>query len=197
MNKLFSYSKTAAFCIIFLLALQIALIFIEGRSLLYITNGLSALYCVLWIVLFALIAKESVKKSPLKIPSFIAGSGYVLSIVSIILFIIGYTSITNGSYNYTLYSVANIVNISAMVATVVGFIWLSRYFSKGSSQRIASYIIAIVIIVNPLVSILYHPWEIEDEAKRTLIINIRSIIGYVATYGSASFFLFSLSKLKK
>jgi len=198
MNKLFSYSKIAAFGVIFLLIIQIALVFVEGKSMLFITNSLGAIYCVLWIVLFALIATKSVKGSPLVAPSFITGAGYVLSIVSIILFVIGYIVISEDTYNYQWYVVANIVNIVAMAATVIGFIWLSKFFAKGSPQKAASIIIPIVIVANYVVStFLYKPWSIEDESKRILVMHIRSIIDYVVTYGSAFFFMFSLSKLKK
>ena len=85
-----------------------------------------------------------------------------------------------------------------MAATVIGFIWLSKFFAKGSPQKAASIIIPIVIVANYVVStFLYKPWSIEDESKRILVMHIRSIIDYVVTYGSAFFFMFSLSKLKK
>lgn len=198
MNKLFSYSKIAAFSVIFLLIIQIAFIFVEGESMLFISKGLNAIYCMLWIVLFGLIVKQSVKTSPLVTPSFITGAGYVLSIVSIILFVIGYIVISEDTYNYQWYVVANIVNIVAMAATVIGFIWLSKFFAKGSPQKTASIIIPIVIAADFIVStFLYKPWTIEDESKRILAMHIRSIIDYVVTYGSAFFFMFSLSKLKK
>lgn len=187
MNKLFSYSKNAAFIVIFLLLAQIALTFVEGKYFMYIRNLVGIIFCILWIVLFALIAKKSVKNSPLITPSYIIIVGYVFSIIGIIISVMVHW-----------YLGAAIMNVIAMVATVIGFIWLSKFFAKGSLQKVASIIIPIVIAADFIVStFLYKPWTIEDESKRILAMHIRSIIDYVATYGSAFFFMFSLSKLKK
>lgn len=58
--------------------------------------------------------------------------------------------------------------------------------------------IPIVIVANYMWSnFLYRPLKIEDVSKRILVMHICSIIDFVTIYGSAFFFMFSLSKLKR
>ncbi len=186
-NKLFSYSKVAAFSIIFLLIVQIALVFVDGNVFpffiyKFINCLLPVVYCALWVALFALIRQGSDKNSPHMKPSFIIGAGYGLSIVTIVI---------NNLFSVSIgILIANVLGVVSTAAVVIGFIWISKFFAKGSSQKIASIIIPIVIVVNYLLAKLLPP-PCDIEAAR-----VRSIITLVATYGSAFFFMLSLSKLK-
>lgn len=146
-NKLFSYSKTAASCVVFLLIIQIALILVGDKvfSPFYynlICNVLSVVYCALWIVLFALITKGAVKNSPLSRPSNIVMAGYILFVVCIILFNIGFVGIYDSQTPFVI-SVVNflssVVNYVIMAATVIGFIWLSKFFCKRFSAKSSIY----------------------------------------------------------
>ena len=179
-NKLFSYSRAAAFSVAFLSVIRIALVFVDGNVFpFFIYKFINCLFRALWVALFALIRQGSDKKSPHMMPSFIIGAGYGLSIVNSLF------SVPIGIL------IANVLDVVSTAAVVIGFIWISKFFAKGSSQKIASIIIPIVIVVNYLLAKLL-PTPCDIEAAR-----VRSIINSVATYGSAFFFMFSLSKLRK
>lgn len=194
----FSYSKIASIGVLFLLVIQTILVFFdEGEISTNILVICRTLYRVLWIVLFALIAKKSVQNSPLVKPSFIAGAGYILSLVSAILFFIARHIAIDEDLSYSpSFLAASIVDVIATIAIFIGFIQFSKVFTKGSPQQLASVIIPIVLVANIVLTSFFIPGKIEDESKRILVMQIRSIIYYVTTYGSAFFFMFSLTKLK-
>ena len=190
-NKLFSYSRTAAFSVAFLLVIWIALVFVDGSVFpvfiyKFINCLLSVVYCALWVALFALIRQGSDKNSPHMKPSFIIVTGYGLSIVTIVIKMIKILfSVPIGIL------IANVLDVVSTAVVVIGFIWISKFFAKGSSLKLASIIIPIVLVINYLLAILLPP-PYDFEAVR-----VRSIINLVFTYCSGFFFMFSLSKLGK
>lgn len=172
MNKLFTYSKNAAFGVIFLMIIQIAFVLIKCDFSPQIQKIAHIIYDTLWIILFALIIKYSVKNSPLVTPSIIIGTAFFLGIVNSIIPI---------PSNYHI--IRSVLILGAIAATVIGFLWFSKYFSKGSPQKKASliYPIASLIIFIPV----YIP------------VPVREIVGSIFTYGAAFFFMYSLSKFNK
>lgn len=199
----FPYSKIASIGVLFMLVIQTILVLCKGKISSNITSNINyicqTLYRVLWIVLFALIAKKSVKNSPLVKPSCIAGAGYILLLVSTFLFFIA-RHIANDKdlYFSPSFLAASIVDFIATIAIFIGFIQFSKVFTKGSPQQLASVIIPIVFVANALFYCFFTWWGIESKRIPTMqMMQIYSIIKYVTTYGSAFFFMFSLTKLKE
>lgn len=172
MDKLFTYSKNAAFGIIFLMIIRTAFVLIKCDFSLQVQKIVHVIYCALWIILFALIVKYSVKNSPLITPSIILGSAFFLEIVNYII------PIPSSSF-----IIRCVLICAAMVATVMGFLWFSKYFSKGSPQKKAS-------LIYPIISLIFF-------IPMYIPISVREVLFPFATYMSAFFFMYSLSKLKK
>lgn len=200
MNKVFSFAKIASVCLIAVLVLQVVLGLSKSNSpLLNIT--ISFIVDAVWVAFFVLLIKSSAKRSPVITPSWIALGAFVAAFISSCFS--GYASslISKSSEDWdtlsTLFTVSNAFHYIYVICIAVGFLWLSKFFQKGSLTKIMCIVIAIVPILLQIYNFTVHPWEIDEESTRNLLTMVVSVIWPALVFIPQSIFLFAFSKLNK
>lgn len=200
MNKVFSFAKIAGICLIAVLVLQVVLSLTKSNSpLLNIAIGF--IVDSVWVAFFVLLIQSSAKRSPVIIPSWIALGAFVAAFISTCFS--GYASslLTNSSEDWgtisTLFTVSNAFHYIYVICLAAGFFWLSKFFQKGSLTKIMCIVIAIVPILLQIYNLTVHPWKIDDESTRNMLLTVVSVVWPAVIFIPQSIFLFAFSKLNK
>jgi hypothetical protein len=200
MNKVFPFAKFAGICFPMIMVFQIV-ISILRKSNPIISVSSSFLVNAIWIIFFILLIRASAKHSPVVPPSWIAIVAFVCSFASSCLSSYFTTLYLNDSEDWDflskLITASNVMHYIYAVALVVAFIWLSRFFPKGSISKAMCITIAVVTIVIQISNLTIHPWKIEDESTRNLVQMGLSILWTLALYIPPTIFFLAFSKLKK
>ena len=200
MNKVFSYARIAGICLPVIMILQIALSLTKTNNpLLNILVGF--LVDALWIVFFTLLIRASAKRSPVVAPSWIGIAAFAMAFLSTCISSYGSSLIIAESDNWettaNLFAVSDVIHYAYVACIAVAFIWLSKYFPKGSILKVMCFVIAIVPILLLVYNLAVHPWKWEDEHMRNTIMTITSVLWPVLIFIPETIFLFAFSKLKK
>ena len=200
MNKVFPYARIAGISLLVIMILQIALSLTKtSNPLLNILVGF--LVDGLWIVLFTLLIRASTKRSPVLAPSWIGIAAFAMVFFSTCISSYGSSLIIAESDNWetigNLFAVSNVMHYAYVACIAVAFIWLSKFFPKGSILKLMCFIIAIVPILLLVYNLAIHPWKWEDEHMRNTITTITSVLWPLLIFIPEAIFLFAFSKLKK
>ena len=198
MNKVFSFAKIAGICLIAVLILQVVLSLTKSHSpLLNIAIGF--IVSSVWVAFFVLLIQSSAKRSPVIIPSWIALGAFVAAFISTCLSSYASSLLPNSSEDWgtisTLFTVSNAFHYIYDICLAAGFFWLSIFFQKGSLTKIMCIVIAIVPILLHLLTV--HPWRIDDESTKNMILTVVSVVWPAVKFIPQSIFLFAFSKLNK
>lgn len=199
MNKVFSFAKIAGICLIAVLVLQVVLSLTKSNSpLLNIAIGF--IVDSVWVAFFVLLIQSSAKRSPVIIPSWLALGAFVAAFISICFS--GYASSLLTNYSSedwgtisTLFTVSNAFHYIFDICLAAGFFWLSIFFQKGSLTKIMCIVIAIVPILLHILTV--HPWRIDDESTKNMLLTVVSVVWPAVKFIPQSIFLFAFSKLNK
>lgn len=200
MNKVFSFAKIAGICLIAVLVLQVVLSLTKSNSpLLNIAIGF--IVDSVWVAFFVLLIQSSSKRSPVIIPSWIALGAFVAAFISTCLSSYASSLLTNSSEDWdtisTLFTVSNAFHYIYVICLAAGFFWLSIFFQKGSLTKIMCIVIAIVPILLQVYNLTVHPWEIDDESTRNMLLTVVSVVWPAVIFIPQSIYLFAFSKLNK
>jgi hypothetical protein len=108
--------------------------------------GFSMINAVLNIILtyfWATLCHQCKKGAPLFIPALILTIGGIFSVIPDLLFPL----ITHENSHIILSSINSILDILQTICTLVGMIWLSRLFAKGSLIKLITIIIPFITII--------------------------------------------------
>ena len=198
MNRIFPFSKIAGFLTLALCAFLIALQFIKIEASNILWEALASLKPILWIVFFALLISASNKKSALIAPSWIGIWSYVFYFVSSALSAIAIRIyLTTESFPTTLFTISGCLDFVYVAGTIVTFIWLARYFAKGSLQKFAAIFIPICAVVLFVSQFIFNFLQIDNEATRLIATKIYSVVRVFFSLMPSALFFFAFSKLKK
>lgn len=186
MNKVFSYSKVAGYVAIILLILSLASI--QSPLPTALSSCLWLLNPLLWVVFFVLLIQCSVKKSAIITPAAISLAAWILNVIQQVICIIANST----GWNSTFITINYVLIALFYIALIVGFIWLAKYFEKGSLQQISIILVPIVSAVLFIIHTIrfflncYATTPPAIEVLNTLLLSLPAII-----------FFFAFSKLKK
>lgn len=188
MKTVFPYARIAGILLLVMMMIDMVMTLVfEGTGV----DVVGLVVQVLWIVFFALLIRASAKHSPVVPPSWIA---IVAFSVGILLFCIS-AFFRWELYHYTsTTALITVSNVISLVGRAVAFIWLSRYFPRGSVLQVMCFLIAILPVFLLVTGFLTYYWGVYPERN---IVFIRNIVRSLATYVPQIIFLFAFSKLKK
>lgn len=199
MKKVCQYALIASIVVLVLFLIREIALLGKFDLPVWAAYALPILFNVIFVILFLRLNSISSTSSPIKKPAIIAAIGYILSIIcSLIYYIVFQFFLLKGNYDNvdTYYTVAAAVSVISTVLIVIGLFWLSKFFSKGSSQQIFTIILASILVIIQIVSLFYSSIakNVEDVQAFNRTYNI---ILAVFNYIPAALFLYAFSKLKK
>lgn len=191
MNKVISYAKIGCYLNLIIAVLYLICWFAElGNSSGTISLSIYVAHYLFLFVIFLIMCQYSVKGSKIKILS-------ILAMVACALLIIRALSVEFVSSIYTGASTEMLRSLLALynVVLVIAFSWLATFFEKKSLQRISSILIAVMTLVTMIIFLLMPLLRQNITFSHTQLVIIYSMPTFLK-YCSASFFMYSLSKLK-
>lgn len=159
----------------------------------WLYEALTYIRILLLGILFGWLFKVSVSGSQIKKPAFIVCLGYVLALV----FNLNSRVITNlvfegGHGDLSTLAISSVLlSYISDLLIIVGLVWLAKFFTKGSIQQIATYALAVSVLITVINVLVYTPLSIVIGETAILVID------NFLLYGGAAFFMFEFSKLKK
>lgn len=161
MNKLLSFAKIAGICLLLPLLFQVILLFSHSYNHFLVALDLliGLIPNVLWIIFFSFLIKASVKSSPVIAPSYVAIVAFGIALIANFLFPL-LSELTKG-WDGELGIASNVLNLLVYpIVVAVAFIWLSKFFQKGSTLKITCIVIALVALINIIFTLLFRNWTV-------------------------------------
>lgn len=200
MNKVISFAKLSGIIFPIIMILQIAAAGFKVNNVI-IGVIVNVLMSAVWITFFALLINACAKRSPVVTPCWIAIAAVSIDFISGLINSYASYQIIQEDYDWSiispLFTVSGAMFFVYSLAFAVAFIWLSRYFKKGSTLKAMSIIIAIVAIALPIINMTVKPWNISDESTRNIAVLALAIFRYLIIYLPPTIFFLAFSKLKK
>ena len=196
MKNLCKYALIAAVVLSVLFLLRILAITGAVKLSSVLSISISFLAEALFLGLFCwLLSITSSSKSPIAKPALLCTIGYAALTAGscLMAFVSGamIKEITLDSIGTWFAVDRGIETVGALLAAG-GLGWMAKYFTKGSSQQIATYVLASVLILTTCLSL--SSFYLTNTAQATKIYNTTYIsIGFIAQI----FFMFEFSKLKR
>lgn len=200
MNRLFNFAKVFAICFLVLSVIQGILIIIQNVPILhtqfgyYVITTMALILTGLWLTFYAMIIANSANRSPVVIPSWIAIAALIFALANSILGI--YKQL---DYNPHISSISGILRWADAIGAAVSFIWLSKYFQRGSILRVMAIMLAVLNIVEPIFYMVI-PWgklySLLNYNLATVIWIVISLFWRIMFLVPTTIFLFAFSKLK-
>lgn len=199
MKNLCKYALIAAIVLLVLFLLRILAITGAVKLSAVLSYSISILACVLFLVFFCwLLSITSSSKSPVAKPALLCTIGYAAMTVAYILdaYIFGTMLKDVPNSIGTWYAVERSIETVGALLVAGGLGWMAKYFTKGSSQQIATYTLAAALILIVCLS-LASTHFINSASDPARVAKIYSITVVSLNFIAQIFFMFEFSKLKK
>ena len=199
MKNLCKYALIASIILVLLFLLSGLSLFEVIQMPSWALNCIAALINVLFLGLFCGLLSVLAINSPLKKSTLLCAGGFGVLLITLLLYLYISLGIVHDSHIDTIkiwIAIAKALDVVGTILIAIGLIWMAKYFTKGSLQQIAAYLLVISLIVGLGLSFGYS--LIINSAK--IPKNVERIYGFIMfliQFFSYVFFMFEFSKLKK
>ena len=199
MKNLCKYALIATIILVLLFLLRGLSLFDVIKMPSWAPNCIAAFNNALFLGLFCGLLSVLAINSPLKKPTLFSAGGFGVFFISSLLYLyLSEVIFKKSSYDTitTWIAAAKVLDTVGTILIAIGLIWMAKYFTKGSLQQIASYILAIILVVGLGLSYAYS--SIINGAKDPESAGrVYALIMLFLNFFSYVFFMFEFSKLKK